>query len=119
MKGINSINKTNQTHTHEILNGWLMSDNNLNVESVVDNIRVEMVNTRHLWDRIRNRRIKPESIAKSAICEWVNSQLTWHGYKTVCTWRQIASYGHDIDKVISGVIQCVIDERTEMDEEED
>ena len=106
--------KTNQNFTHEILGGYLMSNDKLNVEYLAEQVYTVAINTRYIYDKIRNNRIKPISIAKCAICEFVNAALNYNGYHTVCTYRQITNFKRDIDKVIEILENRFKEERLEL-----
>lgn len=106
--------KTNQNFTHEILGGYLMSNNKLNTEYLSEQVYIVAINTRYIYDKVRNNRIKPLSIAKCAICEFVNTELTYNGYNTVCTYKQITNFKRDIEKVIEILENMFKDERIEL-----
>ena len=106
--------KTNQKFTHEILSGYLMSNDKLNVEYLVENVYILAINTCYIYDKIRNNRVKPLSIAKCAICEFVNEGLKYYGYNTVCTYKQITNFKRDIDKVVETLEIMFKDERKEL-----
>lgn len=109
------IMKTNINYTREVLGGYIMSDNTLNIQSLVDSVTVVADNDRKFYDRLKSNRTPIISLVKSAICMFVNAELKYnYGYiDYTCTWKQIEKYGHNIDGVIAELIDYYTEERKE------
>lgn len=111
--------KTNQERTYEILNGYLMSNNHINIESLAEEIIINAVNDRQLYEeRMNNTRRKIRNIAISELLTYINICLEWYGYRGYyATSKQLIKYdrehGGDLEKVLDYIVDNIQAERAE------
>lgn len=97
--------RTKENYTYEILGGYLMNNDHINIESLADQIDVLAVNTRHMYDEKLNTRRKIRNIAISELMFWINTELKYSGYPGYyATNAQVMKFdkdhGGDLEKVL-------------------
>lgn len=110
--------RTNANYTNEILCGYLMNNNRINVASLADQVDVLAVNTRHYYDERRNTRRKPRNIAIDELMFWINTELKYNGYAGYyATNKQVMKFdkehGGDLEKVLDIIEGYIITTREE------
>ena len=100
--------RTNANYTNEILGGYLMNNNRINVESLADQVDVLAVNTRR----------KPRNIANDELMFWINTELKYNGYAGYyATNKQVMKFdkehGGDLEKVLDIIEGYIITTREE------
>lgn len=106
---------TNQFKTKEIIDGYRMDNNNINVEYFTEQITLFAMNTEELYNNMKNTRIKPESVAKNWICSFINFMLKCNGYNGyICTYTQVRNeLANQLEEIENNVTDYVIAEREE------
>lgn len=101
--------RTNQNYTFEILGGFVMSNNNINVEYLADQIDIVCWNEHELYNLVTEKRRRAESIAKNYICSFINIELGFAGYKNYyCTYAQVKKYFKDHGDGLQKVIDILV-----------
>jgi hypothetical protein len=110
--------RTNQGKTFEILGGYLMSDNTLNIEYLAHLVSVTADNTQVLYNERFNTRRKVRNIAISELMYFIDMELEYNGYsgfyatnKQIMTWDR--QHGNGLEKVLDIVTADIIREREE------
>lgn len=67
--------------TFEILNGYLMSNNTLNVDYLTDQIYIVCYNTESMHNLLYNKRKKSLNIALEWVLHFINTELNFAGYQ--------------------------------------
>lgn len=116
--------RTNANYTNEILGGYLMDNNSVNVESLAENIWITAVNTRSLYDDIFNTRRKSRNIAINQLMYWIDENLKYNGYrgyyatnKQVMKWDK--EHNNSLEKVLDALVEYIALERLERENEEE
>lgn len=96
---------TKQEFTFEVLGGYLMDNNRLNVEYLASEIDVCCCNWYDSWNYAVDKKHDPKKVAINWVCTWINWMLDYIGYKRYsCTWQQVKKFNaqHDngVDKVV-------------------
>lgn len=106
--------KTNQNYTYEILGGYLMNNNELNIEYFAHLVEITAENTKQLYFERFNTRRKIRNIAINELMYFINQELKFSGYenyyasnKQVMKWDQ--EHGHGLEKVL-GLLENSIQE---------
>lgn len=109
---------TNQEKTFEILGGYLMNNNELNIEYFADQVDIIASNTKFLYDDRFNTRRKLRNIAISEMMYFIDQELYFSGYegyyatsKQVMKWDQ--EHGGGLEKVLDILEECILREREE------
>lgn len=112
---------TNIKYTFEVLDGYLMDNNSVNVDSLAENIEVVCENDRSesAYNQMKNTRVPAAKVAVNWVCTWINAEIRWcygHcGY--VCTWEQVKKFNrlhnNSIDDVLA-VLTAYITEQREI-----
>jgi len=111
--------KTNAAYTNEILAGYLMNNNRVNVESLADNIWITMYHDRRTNEEaIHNTRRKPRSVAIEGLMNWINLNLPYYGYEGFyATNKQVMKFdrehGGSLEEVLDELENWIIAERNE------
>lgn len=71
----------NINRTFEILNGYLMCNNKLNVDYLTDQIYIVCNNTESMHNLLYNTRKKSLNIALEWVLYFINTELTFAGYQ--------------------------------------
>lgn len=111
--------RTNANYTNEILGGYLMDNNSVNVESLVENIWITVINTRSLYDDIFNSRRKIRNIAINQLMFWIDENLKYNGYNGYyATNKQVMKFNtehnNSLDKVLDELVEYIENERKEI-----
>lgn len=109
---------TRQEKTFEILGGYLMSDNTLNIGYVAELVCITAKNTRHLYEDRFNTRRKIRNIAISELMYFIDRELYFAGYENYySTSRQVmawdAEHGFGLEKVLDIVVEDINRDRDE------
>ena len=118
---------TNQAYTFEALGGFLMNNNEVNAESLADNVEVTCMNDRNSYDYMTERRKSgafvhtAEAVAVYWLCSWINAEMHYcygHNY-SYCTYKQVKRFNDlhnkSIDKVLKLLTEIIEAERKELD----
>lgn len=111
--------KTNQNYTFEILGGYLMSDNTLNIEYLAHLVDITADNTKELYDDRFNTRRKIRNIAINELMYFINKELYFAGYehyyatnKQVMKWD--SEHGYGLEKVLDLLVESIQTTRDEQ-----
>ena len=112
--------RTNATYTGEILGGYLMPNNHINIESLADQVDVLAVNTRSYYEERMNTRRKVRNIAIDELMFWINTELKYNGYEGYyATNKQVMKFdrehGGDLEKVLDILESYIAVTREEME----
>lgn len=112
--------RTNEAYTNEILGGYLMNNNHINIESLADQIDVLAVNTKNYYLERLNTRRKTRNIAIAEMMFWINTELKYNGYAGYyATNKQVMKFdkehGGDLEKVLDIIEKYIIITREEME----
>lgn len=104
--------RTNANYTNEILGGYLMNNDHINIESLANQVDVLAVNTRRYYDERRNTRRKIRNIAIDELMFWINTELKYNGYPGYyATNAQVMKFdkdhGGDLEKVLDKVVEYI------------
>ena len=107
--------KTEKTKTYEILSGYLMNNNRINIEYLADQIMIISDNEYSLYKERFNTRRKIRNIAINELMFFINQELKYSGYAGYyATSKQVINFdkehGGDIEKVLDIVEENI--ERT-------
>lgn len=107
--------KTDKKKTYEILGGYLMENNHINIESLADEIMILSDNTRKLYEERFNTRRKTRNIAINEMMVFIDTHLEYSGYPGYyATSKQVINFskehGGDLEKVLDIVEENI--ERT-------
>lgn len=96
---------TNISKTNEILGGYLMSNNELNIEYFAHLVNVTAENTRFLYEERFNTRRKLRNIAIGEMMYFINTELYYNGYENFyATNQQVMKWdkehGEGLEKVL-------------------
>ena len=110
--------RTNQDKTFEILGGYLMSDNTLNIEYLAHLVSVTADNTRTLYNERFNTRRKIRNIAISELLYFIDMELEYNGYSgyyvtnaQIMAWDK--QHGQGLEKVLDIVTADILKKREE------
>ena len=97
--------KTDKNKTYEILGGYLMDNNHINIESLADEIMILSDNTKNLYFERFNTRRKIRNIAINELMFFIDTHLNYFGYPGYyATSKQVIDFskehGGDIEKVL-------------------
>lgn len=104
--------RTNANYTNEILGGYLMNNDHINIESLANQIDVLAVNTRRYYEERLNTRRKIRNIAINEMMFWINTELKYNGYTGYyATNKQVMKFdqdhGGDLEKVLDIVVEYI------------
>lgn len=110
--------KTNMNYTNEILAGYLMDNNRINIESLADQIDILASNTEMYYTERLNTRRKIRNIAINELMFFINTELKFSGHSGYyATNKQVMKFsqdhGGDLEKVLDileGYIQTTREE---------
>ena len=110
---------TKKAYTYEILGGYLMDNNKLNVGYLVDLVKMTGDNTEKLYNMIKETRIKPRNVAITWTKYFVDMELKFNGYeKYTCTNSHLMDFdmehGETLSEVIDIIEKYIIEERIEL-----
>ena len=98
--------RTNKAYTEEILGGYLMNDNKLNVDYLADVVWITVVNDRVYRNQITTARTKNRNIAIMQLRNFVDFELSFAGYRGYyCTNEQLIHF----DREHGGSLEAVLD----------
>ena len=112
--------RTNANYTNEILGGYLMSNNHINIEALAYQIDVLAVNTKLYYNERLNTRRKIRNIAINELMFWINTELKYCGYPGYyATNKQVMKFdkdhGGDLEKVLDIIESYILITRQEME----
>ena len=109
---------TDQEKTFEILGGYLMNNNELNIEYFADQVEIIASNTRFLYEDRFNTRRKLRNIAITELMFFIDQELYYSGYegfyatnKQVMKWD--SEHGYGLEKVLDILEQNILTDRSE------
>lgn len=110
--------KTDKKKTYEILGGYLMENNHINIEYLAGEIMILSDNTRKLYDERFNTRRKVRNIAINEMMYFINTHLEYSGYPGYyATSKQVIDFdkehGGDLEKVLDIVEENILETRKE------
>ena len=97
--------KTSTIYTNEILSGYLMDNNRINVEYLADQIDMVASNEENYYFERLNTRRKIRNIAIGELMFFINRELNFSGYRGYyATNEQVMKFdkehGGDLEKVL-------------------
>ena len=112
--------RTNTNYTSEILGGYLMNNDHINVEYLANMVDVLAVNTRSYYEERMNTRRKIRNIAIGELMFWINTELKYNGYEGYyATNKQVMKFdrehGGDLEKVLDILESYIATTREEME----
>jgi hypothetical protein len=109
---------TDQEKTFEILGGYLMNNNELNIEYFADQVEIIASNTRFLYEDRFNTRRKLRNIAITELMFFIDQELYYSGYegfyatsKQVMKWD--SEHGYGLEKVLDILEENILRDREE------
>lgn len=112
MKKHADINKT-----FEILNGYVMNNNELNEEYFLHLVKVTAENTEHQYNLLKSR-MKSINIALCWVMFFINTELEYNGYSQyICNLYHLKAYEKDHKSLITVIEQLtnyINEVRTEL-----
>lgn len=110
---------TKREFTFEILGGYLMNDNRVNVEYLAHCVEVVCENERRNYDEMLNRRRKARSVSIEWLRDFINGELGFAGYKgyTATNAQLIAfdrKHGGGLERVLDKVTAHINARRAEV-----
>lgn len=111
--------RTNINYTYEILGGYLMSNNEVNAESLADDIRWYGDAREHLYNECFNTRRKTRNVAIEWMMDFINNQMRedyrYRGY--YATNQQVIKFDREhngsLEKMLDILEEHIKDEREE------
>lgn len=112
--------RTNTNYTSEILGGYLMNNDHINIEYLATQVDVLAVNTRSYYEERMNTRRKIRNIAIGELMFWINTELKYSGYPGYyATNAQVMKFdrehGGDLEKVLDILESYIAITREEME----
>lgn len=100
------MRRTDINKTYEILGGYLMNDNKLNIEYFAHLVDITADNTEHVYKERFNTRRKIRNIAISELMYFIDRELYFAGYEEYyATNKQVMKW----DKEHGGGLESVLD----------
>jgi len=100
--------RTNQDYTYEILGGYLMSNNELNIEYFAHLVNITAENTEELYYERFNTRRKRRNIAINEMMFFINQELYFNGYETYfATNQQVMKWDKEHNNGLEKVLDIV------------
>lgn len=108
--------RTDKNKTFEILSGYVMQNNHINIEWLADQIMLYTDNERRFYEERFNTRRKTRNIAINELMYFINSELKYSGYVGYyATNKQVMDFDRehagDLEKVLDILEQNVIETR--------
>jgi len=110
--------RTDKNKTFEILGGYLMNNNHLNIGYFAEMVIIVSDNESTLYKERFNTRRKTRNIAINELMHFINSELKYSGYDGYyATNKQVMDFdkehGGDLEKVLDIVENNIITTRKE------
>ena len=110
--------KQNINHTNEILNGYKMINDKLNVDYLADCIILIGENTERTYNQITNTRRKPLNVALEWVLHFINTELEYSGYRgyyaTLYHLKAYEKHNDELNEVIYKVAEYITESRKEL-----
>lgn len=98
--------RTCAAYTNEILNGYLMDNNELNIGYFADEVICTAENDNNLYFERLNTRRKPRNIAINEMMAYINKMLSFHGYRDFyASNKQVMQW----DRAHNGGLEAALD----------
>ena len=100
--------KTLKENTYFILGGYLMNDNEVNVEYLAHLVSVTADNTESLYRERFNTRRKPFNLAICELKYFIDTELKYSGFEGYyCTNKQLMQFDADHNGSLTKVVEAV------------
>lgn len=111
--------KTNINYTNEVLGGYLMDNNEVNVEYLADEIKWHGNSKEHLYNECFNTRRKTRNVAIEWMMDFINTKLADWGYRGYyATNKQVMKFdrdhGNSLETMLDILEAYIITEREEV-----
>lgn len=112
--------KTDKQKTYEILGGYLMNNNRINIEYLAEQVMIISDNEYMLYKERFNTRRKIRNIAINELMFFIDTELKYFGYPGYyATSKQVIDFskehGGDIEKVLDIVEKNILETRKECE----
>jgi hypothetical protein len=102
------MKRTDINKTYEILGGYLMSNNELNIEYFAHQVELIAENTRHLYEERFNTRRKLRNIAINEMMYFIDTELYYNGYENYyATNQQVMKWDKEHNNGLEKVLDLV------------
>ena len=110
--------KTNAAFTNEVLGGYLMDNNRVNVEYLAEQITITAENEAHLYEERFNTRRKTRNIAINEMMFFINLMLKYNGRRgyyasNAQVMKFDREHGGDLEAVLDIIEAEIIETRNE------
>ena len=100
--------KTLKENTYFILGGYLMNNNEVNVEYLTHLVSVTADNTESLYKERFNTRRKPFNLAICELKYFIDAELKYNGFEGYyCTNKQLMQFDADHNGSLTAVLKAV------------
>lgn len=103
--------RTDINKTYEILGGYLMNNNELNIEYFAHLVSITADNTRNYYEERFNTRRKIRNIAISEMMFFINQELKFSGYENYyATNQQVMKWDKEHNNGLEKALDIIVED---------